>query len=265
MIELKKHTSITNINEPKRVLKYLLLWCKQGTANLVVDEKEILLTKYQALTITSGQIHFFKAIDGEIMILEFSLDFICKDDNDIELIFHNGLFCHFGQNEVITLKTPKTFNDILHKIEIELNEKPYQYLISNRSYIELLLIELNRTKVENGDEIWKPDTLFLKFLELVRNNFANNFTLNQIAEKLQTTDAKLNELSKLHTNKTAQNVIYSLIISEAKRLLIYQNLSIKVIAYQLGFNDPFYFSNFFKKHTNTSPKVFKQNFSLVNQ
>ena len=96
----------------------------------------------------------------------------------------------------------------------------------------------------------------------VQLNFANNFTLTQIAEKLQTTEAKLNELSKLHTNKTAQNVIYSLTISEAKRLLIYQNLSVKEIAYQLGFNDPFYFSNFFKKHTNLSPKVFKQNFTL---
>ena len=262
MIQLKTLTNLDEPTKPERIVRYLLIWCKEGFANLVVDEMEIQLKKNQALTITSGQIHFFKTIEGEIIVLEFSLDFICKDDNDIELIFHNGLFCHFGQNEVITLTTPKAFTDILHKIEIELKEKPYQFLISNRSYIELLLIELNRAKVENGDEIWKPDALFLKFLELVRTNFSNSFSLYQIAEKLQTTEAKLNELSKLHTNKTAQNIIYSLTISEAKRLLIYQNLSVKEIAYQLGFNDPFYFSNFFKKHTNTSPKVFKQNFTL---
>lgn len=262
MIQLKTFTNLNEPNKPERILSYLLIWCEEGIVNLVVDEMEIQLVKNQALTITSGQIHYFKAIEGEITVLEFSLDFICKDDNDIELIFHNGLFCHFGQNEVITLKTPKTFSDILQKIEIELKEKPYQYLISNRSYIELLLIELNRAKVEKGDEIWKPDALFLKFLEAVRTNFANDITLNQIAEKLQTTEAKLNELSKLHTNKTAQNVIYSLIISEAKRLLIYQNLSIKEIGYQLSFNDPFYFSNFFKKHTLVSPKEYKKKFNI---
>lgn len=262
MIQLKTFTNLNEPNKPERILSYLLIWCEEGIVNLVVDEMEIQLVKNQALTITSGQIHYFKAIEGEITVLEFSLDFICKDDNDIELIFHNGLFCHFGQNEVITLKTPKTFSDILQKIEIELKEKPYQYLISNRSYIELLLIELNRAKVEKGDEIWKPDALFLKFLEAVRTNFANDITLSQIAEKLQTTEAKLNELSKLHTNKTAQNVIYSLIISEAKRLLIYQNLSIKEIGYQLSFNDPFYFSNFFKKHTLVSPKEYKKKFNI---
>ncbi len=262
MIQLKTLTKLNQPTKPERIVRYLLIWCKEGSANLVVDEMEIQLEKNQVLTITSGQIHFFKAIDGEIIVLEFSLDFICKDDNDIELIFHNGLFCHFGQNEVITLKTAKTFSDILHKIEVELKEKPYQYLISNRSYIELLLIELNRAKVENGDEIWKPDALFLKFLEVVRINFANDLTLTQIAEKLQTTEAKLNELSKLHTNKTAQNAIYSLVVSEAKRLLIYQNLSIKEIAYQLSFNDPFYFSNFFKKHTLISPKEYKKKFEI---
>ncbi|WP_228409828.1 helix-turn-helix domain-containing protein [Chryseobacterium sp. T16E-39] len=75
---------------------------------------------------------------------------------------------------------------------------------------------------------------------------------------MTTTESKLNEVSKLHTNKTAQNVIYSLIISEAKRLLLYEKLSIKEIAYQLGFNDPFYFSNFFKKHTQQSPKDYQK-------
>ncbi len=74
---------------------------------------------------------------------------------------------------------------------------------------------------------------------------------------LGTTEAKLNEQLKLHTGKTAQNVVYGLVISEAKRLLIYQDLSIKEVAYELGFNDPFYFSNFFKKHTRQSPKAFK--------
>ncbi len=118
-------------------------------------------------------------------------------------------------------------------------------------------MEINRTKVNRGDEIYKPDALFLKFLELVRANFKSNFPLNHFAIELRTTEAKLNEQSKFHTGRTAQSVIYGLIISEAKRLLAYQNISVKEVAAELGFNDPFYFSNFFKKHTNQSPKLYK--------
>ncbi len=261
MVELKSISGKIKTTTPQRILKYILLVCTDGNTIVVIDENEFVINKNQALTITSGQVHFFKESYGKMHILEFTLDFICKDDNDIELIFHNGLFCHFGMNEIITLNTTTVYQ-LLEKIEVELEAKPYQYLISTRNYIELILIELNRTKVANGDEIWKPDALFLRFLELIRSHFSGNYTLANFSEKLQTTEAKLNEVSKLYTNKTAQNVIFSLTISEAKRLLIYQDISIKEISFQLGFNDPFYFSNFFKKHTKISPKGYKKKFQI---
>jgi AraC-like DNA-binding protein len=146
----------------------------------------------------------------------------------------------------------------LRLIQQELNEQPYQYLISIRSRIELVLVAINRAKVERGDEIWKPDALFLKFLEAVRNNFKHNYTVAQFAGMLATTEIKLNELAKLHAGKTAQVVIYGLVTSEAKRLLTYSGVSIKEVAFQLGFNDPFYFSNFFKKQTKLSPTQYKK-------
>jgi AraC-like DNA-binding protein len=235
----------------------------KGAATVAVDEKELRLEEHDVLTITSGQIHYFKDYEeADGFILEFTLDFFCKNDNDIELIFHNGLFCHFSLNEVIQIPAYKTIQTQLEAIKEELCSKPYQYMISVHSRIELILVQINRAKVDRGDEIWKPDALFLKFLETVRGDFEKNYSLSQIAEILGTTEAKLNEQSKLHTGRTAQNVIYGLIASEAKRLLIYQNLSVKEVAFQLGFNDPFYFSNFFKKHTKISPKLYQQKFAL---
>jgi len=95
-----------------------------------------------------------------------------------------------------------------------------------------------------------------------RANFEHNYSLFQFAIMLSTTEAKLNEQSKLFTGRTTQSVIYGLIASEAKRLLAYQNLSVKEVAYKLGFNDPFYFSNFFKKHTSVSPKSYQSRYAL---
>jgi AraC-like DNA-binding protein len=123
-------------------------------------------------------------------------------------------------------------------------------------------VEINRCKIKQGGEIYKPDALFLKFLEAVRSNFSKNYTVKQIAVLLGTTETKLNELSKLHTGKTAQNVIYGLVASEAKRLFTYERLSVKEVAYELGFNDPFYFSNFFKKQTKLSPKLYKEKYAV---
>jgi AraC family transcriptional activator of pobA len=263
MIDIKTFEEYPDISTPRRLRKYVLAWCSKGKTTVVVDEKELILKEHDVLTITSGQTHYFKKFDkSEGLILEFTYDFFCKTNNDIELIFHNGLFCHFDLNEVISIANYQIVQTQLKLIREELQSKPYQYLISVHSRIELILVEINRAKVERGDEIWKPDALFLKFLELVRGNFDKNYSLSQIANMLGTTESKLNEQSKLHTGRTAQNVIYGLIASEAKRLLIYQNHSVKEVAYQLGFNDPFYFSNFFKKHAGISPKSYQNKYAL---
>lgn len=264
MVSLQTFQEYKDIGVPKRLMKYVLVWCSSGEVRIVVDEKELVLTSKSVLTITSGQVHYFKQFDGaKGFILEFTLDFFCKTDSGIELIFQNGLFCHFAMNEVIPVTYHKFVEEQLEIIGTEMEEEPYQHLISVHSRTELILVEVNRSKIARGDEIWKPDALFLKFLELVRSNFEQNHPVGRYAELLDTTEAKLNEQAKLHTGKTAQNVIYGLIVSEAKRLLTYEKLIVKEVAFKLGFSDPFYFSNFFKKHTGKSPKAYQTQYALM--
>jgi AraC family transcriptional activator of pobA len=263
MIEIKDLINATELNKPRRIIKYVLVWCSSGSLVIVVDENEFVLKPNSVITITSGQIHYIKETnEAKGYVLEFTYNFFCKDDKDIELIFHNSLFCHFAMNEVIPLGKSELVKWALTQIEKELEEKPYQYLISVHSMIELILVEINRSKIKRGGEIYKPDALFLKFLEAIRANFKKNPNVKQIAGYLSTTESKLNELSKLHTGRTAQSVINGLVASEAKRLFTYEKLSVKEVAYELGFNDPFYFSNFFKKQTKQSPKMYKEKFAI---
>lgn len=243
----------------RRIKKYILVWCSEGKIEIEIDGINFTIPANSIITITSGQYHKFKGnFKAKGLVLQFTYDFFCKDDKDIELIFHNGLFCHFDRNEVITVSNYDLIGMHLTNIEWELEKKPYQYFISIHSRIKLILVEINRAKIQQGNEIWKPDALFLKFLELIRANFQHSQPVKYYADLLMTTELKLNELSKQHAGKTAQQIIHGLIISEAKRLFLYQNLSVKEAAFVLGFNDPFYFSNFFKKHTALSPQSFKK-------
>ena len=64
-------------------------------------------------------------------------------------------------------------------------------------------------------------------------------------------------LLKQETGKTALELIHLYVISEAKNLLLSGERSISEIAYQLGFENPPYFSRLFKKEVGISPKEFK--------
>jgi AraC family transcriptional regulator, transcriptional activator of pobA len=258
MVSIQPLNEVNYFN-PRRVKKYLLVWCSNGGLTIQVDEKELVLNANELLTITSGQYHLFKEVENAGgYLLEFTLDFFCRTEKDIELIFQNGLFCHFDQNEIIPLPSPAAISSQLQEIEQELREQPFQYLTSVHARIELILVEINRAKITKGDEVWKPSALFLQFLEFVRNNFQYNYPLNEIATRLQTTELKLNELARLHAGKTAQQVIHGLIVSEAKRIIQYEDGLTKEVAFALGFSDQYYFSKFFKNHTSISPTDYRK-------
>ena len=99
MIDIKTFEEAIDLKKPRRIRKYVLVWCSSGTATLIVDENVFDLKANTVITITSGQIHYInKTTAAKGFVLEFTYDFFCKGDQDIELIFHNSLFCHFAMN-----------------------------------------------------------------------------------------------------------------------------------------------------------------------
>lgn len=259
MIEIYKFRDADQILKPRRVRRFVLICCVKGRAEAIVDASRFELSPNTVITITSGQVHSLIPMAGsDGFVLEFTYDFFCLTDSDIELVFRNSLFCHFAMNEVIPLGKTSLVRKELESISEELEHEPFQFLASIHSRLKLILIDINRSKLEQGGEVYMPDALFLKFLEALRENYDKKPTTADLARIVGTTSAKLNELSKFHTGRTAQMVIHGQTALEAKRLLAFEKLSVKETAYRLGFEDPFYFSNFFKKHIGVSPKTFQE-------
>ena len=117
MIEIFPLEDYAGLASPRRVVRYVLIWCSEGAVTLAVDESDFRLEKGQLITITSGQIHYAKSRERvKGWVLEFTFDFFCKDDFDLELVFQNGLFCHFDMNEVIGVPDPATVEGPLKMI-----------------------------------------------------------------------------------------------------------------------------------------------------
>ncbi|WP_163411558.1 helix-turn-helix domain-containing protein [Flavobacterium ajazii] len=249
----------TIMTAPQRQYKFVLLYCKKGLVKVDIDNQVYEIKERQFLTITPKQFYQFLEIENcEGYVLEFTYDFFCKDDKAVELIYHNGLYCHFGLNELINIPDTESFNKVenyFRSIQNELMAKDFEYETSLHSVLKLLIIEVSRYKIfQQQRALYKPDALFLQFLNLVRDSFEKRLTVKEYAVQLNITEQKLNELTKKNTGETTQQLINDLIILEAKRLFNYENLNVKQVAYQLGFDDNHYFSRFFKKQTATRAK-----------
>jgi AraC family transcriptional regulator, transcriptional activator of pobA len=80
------------------------------------------------------------------------------------------------------------------------------------------------------------------------------------ARMLKITSGHLSESVLHHTGQTAGELIRDRLLLEAQRLLIHSSLNVAEIAVALQFEDPSYFSRFFRRTTGTSPGEFRDRF-----
>ena len=59
-------------------------------------------------------------------------------------------------------------------------------------------------------------------------------------------------------HKTITQLLHDRLILEVDRMLMAGNMTIKEIAFRLNFDDPAYFSRFYKKQTGQTPEDFKK-------
>lgn len=85
-------------------------------------------------------------------------------------------------------------------------------------------------------------------------------SVQHMAKQLNLSPKYLSDLLKQETGKTALDLIHLHIVAEAKNMLIEGNRSVTEIAYELGFENPPYFSRLFKKEVGVSPTKFVEQY-----
>ncbi|WP_426173948.1 helix-turn-helix domain-containing protein [Massilia sp. TWR1-2-2] len=99
--------------------------------------------------------------------------------------------------------------------------------------------------------------LFTRFRAEVERNFRQQWQVGQYADALGVTPTRLNRLCLKLAGKSAFDIGQDRLMLEACRKLTYAPSPIASVAYQLGFQDPAYFSRLFKKRVGVTPKQFR--------
>jgi AraC family transcriptional regulator, transcriptional activator of pobA len=96
------------------------------------------------------------------------------------------------------------------------------------------------------------------YRDLVNGKTENVFRTHDYANLQSLHPSYLNNVIKSKTGKSVTTWIAEKTIAEAKSLLQHSSSSIKEIAYLLGFGESTHFSNYFKKHTESSPADYRK-------
>jgi len=105
--------------------------------------------------------------------------------------------------------------------------------------------------------------LVYRFMQLLNEKYIEFSYADLFANALQVSQKQLNEAAKNIAGKTDCDLVEEKIVKEAKKILTQSREQVKQIAWQLGYEDQYYFSRMFKKQTGLSPREYRKQFSAA--
>ncbi|MET7257171.1 helix-turn-helix domain-containing protein [Dyadobacter jiangsuensis] len=197
----------------------------------------------------------------------YNRDFYCIQIHDQEVACDGLLFNNIRNMPKVELSEVENaflsgvFQEMIQ--EFNLNDSSLEEMV--RTYLKQLLIRATRSwkRQHLNDDVTDQQSdleFFRKFTRLVEEHYKSKHTVADYADFLcmapKTITHKFNRLRLPQPNEVIKNRI----ILEAKRLLAHTSLTAKEIAYNLGYDDPAYFSRLFITKTGESPSSFRASF-----
>ncbi|REC50284.1 helix-turn-helix domain-containing protein [Chryseobacterium pennipullorum] len=158
-------------------------------------------------------------------------------------------------------------SDIFIKMMTEIQSDYIHKYDMLRAYLYLMIHETMKMQPAENFEPYQnaSQRVASLFMELLERQFPIDSpeaflklkTPNDYAQSLSIHVNSLNRSVKEATGKTTSQQITARIIQEANALLKHTDWNISEIAYGLGFDEPAYFTNYFKRQTGTTPNALR--------
>lgn len=250
-------------DEPHRHNFYTVLLVKEAKGKHVIDFSEHDLADHQVYFISPGQVHQLLEDKKSIgFSLVFSVDFLAQNNIPISFIEDLHLFNDYGDSPPLKINEQQLSNLWDYAEEMLAWHQGFKHHSERAigSLLSLFLISCNNlcSQPENPQSIEAGNSILKGFKFLVESHFHEWHASGQYADQLHISADHLNRTIKNLIGKTAKEYIQSRITVAAKRLLYFSELSVKEIAFELGFQEPANFNAFFKKCTGISPGEFKK-------
>lgn len=153
------------------------------------------------------------------------------------------------------------FYSLVNSLKEEAESDAVGHVVGTEALLTTLLLKLARaTPFEQAanesatrNDIRQVD----RFRKLIEEHYRENLTLQDYASEMAISLVQLRAACASAVEQSPTKMIHARIITEAKRNLIFGDMSVEQIAFGLGFADAAYFTRFFRREVGQAPSQFR--------
>lgn len=237
---------------------FIILIITDGNVRHSIDFETHNLQAGDVMVISKGQIHAFdEHSQYKGYLLLFTEEFMYKYVAKSTIAQINHLYNYFlGQKKI---NNPDHNQTLLHSLQSEIQSNSSSLPNISGAILSIYLLKIKDENVNSTISVNnKSLDYFHQFKLLIEKKITKTRDAKVYAFELSITYKKLNDVCKEIVKTTAKSFIDRYVILESKRMLVTTSLSVKEIAYTIGFDELTNFTKFFKKHTRKTPSQFRK-------
>ncbi|PMH31097.1 AraC family transcriptional regulator [Vibrio lentus] len=243
--------------EPHRHEYWELVWCVDNLGSQSIDFVDYDNKVGRIFTIAPGQVHRSELVGENARLLVFTPGFVKTNHRNTQLVdtvfaMHQSRPPYLDCNEEGNRYLLPIFTMIKEECDREDNDWDLVESLVN-SFLRYILRFATQSSLKGEVR----DSRVNKVVDLIEQHYTTHKHCEFYAQALSITNKRINEIVKAERGKTVTQLIHDRTILEANRELIFSTKTIKTIAFELGFEDPAYFSRFYRGQMKESPAEFR--------
>lgn len=244
---------------------YRIFWIEDGSGTYDIDFTSFEVKESGIFCISPNQI--FSVRNEKVKIayeISFDKDFYCVEAHGKEIACNGLLFnnVHRATGVSVDIDEASTFSSIIGNMINEISSPGNAHKDMLETYLRMFMIQTLRLiddqEGKASAETHQKNQTVLDFIALVDKHFKTKHSVSQYANELFISPKSLSKKLNILGYPTPTKVIRERIMIEAKRLLKFGNDNVKEIAFELGFEDPAYFSRLFAKSEGLTPLEYRK-------
>ncbi|MBN8701857.1 MAG: helix-turn-helix domain-containing protein [Bacteroidetes bacterium] len=263
-IELKEKSAY-DTTEHHRHSYYEVFLFSKGSGKHTIDFNEYEIKPYSVHFVSPGQIHLVnRSLNSAGFVFLFSREFYQLEHTNTDSLFELPFFNNTSGVPILQLNAVvfAEFIATLNQIIAENNSTNQDKESIIRAYLNILFIKLKRIyeseTIHINTALRHKSELVKKLRILIEKFFITHHKPSQYADLLNISTGYLNELTNEVVGKSSTELINERIVLEAKRILFHSDKTVSEIATELNYEDPAYFTRFFKSNTGLSPLEYRE-------